>query len=88
MFFKLPFNNNIKSQKAAGSIPVAFAYGKGDKGTVSNVSLALVHWELSSAHIHLLLKYGYVQTRGRFSCLSPFSNLHFIDPVNGEPGKP
>ena len=26
------------------------------------------------------------QTRGRFSCLSPFLNLHFIDPVNGEAG--
>jgi len=28
------------------------------------------------------------QTRGRFSCLSPFLNLHFMDPVNGEAGKP
>ena len=30
----------------------------------------------------------HAQTRGRFSCLSPFLNLHFIDPVNGEAGKP
>ncbi len=43
--------------------------------------------KFNQTHISQVLdKHG--QTRGRFSCLNPFLNLHFVDPVNGEAGKP